>query len=310
MKQEIANQKDVNKRKKQTNIIKWVLIGILAFVVFIFTIVGINIHKSNVEYSKKPNDEYYWFNNTMYYCDDRYGYYDWWIYNDSLQDYSLYKTTDNYDRKHPEESFVDGMNNDNTIHSYAPKYIYVKLYPNGKYKDRFQKKYDIDRSRNYIDAGNHYPPYGNGYYAIDNDVYYYLDDYYSYYGDYASGWYMYDDGVWIYYADPYDQYALGDYLWYTPYDYYVGETINDYTSGYYDGYYGQNDWVVNENVSDFEDTNYYTEYENAYDAYEIEYEAEQAAREESSYWESYDSDSSWDSSDSWDSSSTDWGSDW
>ena len=306
LKAEISNQKKNINRKKQEKTLKILVLSFFAFVASIFIIAGISIHKSNVEYERKPHNDYYWYENTMYYCENSYNNsYDWWKYSDSKQDYYLYQTL-KYDKKHIEDSFPDGINNDNCIHDLLPRTIYYKLYPKGTQDEKFKRKYDIYRSHAYIDAGHHYPPYNNGYYVLDDDVYYYLDNDYTYYGNYNDGWYYYDNGVWIYYADPYDYATLGDYFWYTPYDYYVGETIDDYYTGAYDGYENNNEWVVDNSVSDFEDTSYYSDYEYAHE----EYEKEAAEREESSYWEDTDNDYDWDSSDSWDSSSTDWDSDW
>ena len=309
LKQEIANQKKVNNQKRTQ---KRLIIGfIVGFSLFALLGFGINaaIDKNDEERSRMPNDAYYWYQNTMYYCDGYYGP-DWWKYDETKGDYYLYQTIEYTGINEPEKYFPDGMTNDNSIHNYSPGRIYDQLYPKGKYRGGYYDKYYIYNSHNYIDAGHHYPPHGNGYYAIDDNIYYYLDDRYSYYVDYDDGWYIYDNGDWIYYSDPYVHDTLGDYLWYSPDDYYVGETIDDYYSGVYDGYDGHNEWVVDTSVSDFENTDYYSGYENAYTEYEIEREAEAAEREKSSFWDSFDSDSDWSSSDSWDSGSTDWGSDW
>lgn len=310
LKEEIANQKKNNQMKREKRIAIGAVVFSFVIVLFICGIALFSESKDNDKRARQPHNNYYWYQDSMYYCEGHAIYYDWWLYDHSIQDYYLYQTIEyDYD-KELEEYFPDGMTNENSIHSYYVIDIYDELYPTGRYCNRFDNKYYIFNSHNYIDAGHHYAPYGNGYYTVDDNIYYYLDDIYSRYSDYDSGWYIYDNGGWVYYSDPYVYETLGDSLWYSADDYYVGETIDDYYAGFYDNYYEQKEWAVNTDVNDFESTDYYAGYENAYEAREIELEAEREAREESSFWDNWDSDSNWDSSDSWDSSSTDWGSDW
>lgn len=125
---------------------------------------------------------------------------------------------------------------------------------------------DFKNSTYYIDSKN---PAQTGYYSYNGKNYYNMT------GDYASGWYYYDD----------------DYDWVSvneadvPYDLSHYQTSQDffYTST----------WDASTQVSDFEDTEIYEEYQ-----------------EELQSYESDSSDYDWDSSDSWDSDSSDWGSDW
>ena len=100
--------------------------------------------------------------------------------------------------------------------------------------------------------------FNNGYYHYNNQHYYSLDDTWYYYDDTASDWFPASS---------------------VPDD--LTENANDYyDSSYYD---------YNSNTTNFEDTDYYSDWEKSQS--------------------DNDSDSDWDSSD-WDSNDTDWDSDW
>jgi len=110
-----------------------------------------------------------------------------------------------------------------------------------------------------------------GYYRYGGNTYYNLK------GSADDGWYYYDSY----------------YNWIPINDVDVPADLKDSSSAE-DFYYTPN-WNSETQISDFEDTQYYEEYQ------------EQQRENESS---SDDSSFDWDSGDSWDSDSTDWGSDW
>ena len=302
LKDEIKNQKKNNKNKKTTSTKKIVRIFVGIFIaIFIgdLAISGVAIYKSHQrdkENALKPQHGYYYRTNDFYYCVSTYlDEFEWWKYSEGKNDYYLYATK-GWDKNNPQDSFVDSLNNED-INEYFVSYIYDQIDTKGMDIETFTDKYNINKSHTYIDAGHHYSPYKNSYYVKNGKQYYYLDNY-SYSGDYNyDGWYTYDNGYWTYYCDDDDMYLYDKELWYDYDSYYVGDTYNEYIEN-------------NEEIMQFEDTNYYNIYLMDKEETDRRREEDRKEREESSFWDSYDSDSSWDSSDSWDSDSTDWDSDW
>lgn len=100
-----------------------------------------------------------------------------------------------------------------------------------------------------------------GYYNYNGHQYYYLDD---------SNWYIYDND---------------SNSWKSTF---IDDELKDHADDYYESSSYDSSW----GTSDFEDTSYYSTWEE---------------EQSNSSW---DSSSSWDSGDSWDSGGGDWGSDW
>ena len=284
--------------------------GVIACAVALLITFGVELGLYLEKKVKPCAWEYYSYNGAIYYCDRYYtDTYRWWKYAEEAGDYEDCLLTEEWDRKHPERSFPDGMNNKNSLHEYSAYGLYLRLYPEGDEPEAFDEKYDIYNSHAYIDGGNHYTPFESGYYAVNDQLYYYLDDSYEYDGDYAPGWYVFENDDWVYFADGYFRDTLGDELWYDDDKYCIGESFSDYSSGELeDGLYG-NTWIVDDGAFPFEDTKYYDEYSAAERAYENRIR-EWNERESSDHWSDSDNDYDWDSGDSWDSGSTDWDSDW
>lgn len=116
-----------------------------------------------------------------------------------------------------------------------------------------------------------------GYYQYDDVIYYHMT-----YGM-DDNWYYYDDDEWIssdYVPDDLKHQIYAEDFWYTP------------------------DWSNETQITDFEDTQYYSDYQEELQSYKETYDDD----DDDSYYDSDDDyDYDWGSDDSWDS---DWGSDW
>jgi hypothetical protein len=161
-------------------------------------------------------------------------------------------------------------------------------------KDKTAKKYyvssewdstlgctDFHDSIQYQDLLNHFKV-DEGYYQYNNNVYYHLDD--------ASelGWYLFAEE-----ANDWHEVDFGD----------VPDELTHQTTA--DDFYYTPDWDTDTQITDFEDTEYFSEYEADRDS----------GSGSDSGWDNYDDDSDydWDSGDSWDSwdsGGSNWDSDW
>ncbi len=152
--------------------------------------------------------------------------------------------------------------------------------------------------KQYVDKYHYHP--SQGYYSSNGKVYYYLNDPYG--AEYGrgdrSGWYTYGNSGWEYYCDYDDHSSLDDDLWYYPDESRVGYSYNDFYT-----YAAGEAWAA----TDFSDTTWYQEAEDAEDAWYDDYRSSSSSSDSS--WSS-DSDYDWDSGSSWDSGGSDWGSDW
>ena len=101
-----------------------------------------------------------------------------------------------------------------------------------------------------------------------------------------TGYYTYGDRSYYYYGDWYEW--ENDSWQYAPYESWMD---SDYES-YYDSY----SYDSGADYEDFEDSPYYTPYDDSSD--------------DDDSWDDDSWDSGWDSNDSWDSGYDDWGSDW
>ena len=101
------------------------------------------------------------------------------------------------------------------------------------------------------------------------------------------GYYRFDDRPYYYYRN--DWYGYDDYYD----DWYLISDVDPYLEKNYDDYYVSEDYDADYGVSDFEDSDYWTGYDDSYYDSDDDYD--------------WDSGSDWDS---WDSGGTDWDSDW
>lgn len=304
LKEEILNQKNINlknkskiandnryrKKKKKSNVASLIVTTFIMFF-FIIQVSILGLIYGIMGDTTSSFDYYLTENQDIYYYD---GYnsksngYDWWKFDKSLNDWTLYST---YEDK---ETLPPGIKD-------GKKYDYVSDLADVVNID--YNLLNIYRSRAYIDAGNHLTP-STSYYYYDNNLYYFLNDSYSSYGDTDnSGWYIFNDDAWEYYCDEDDKEALGDDLWYSDGEYYVGRNIGDIYS--YDDSLSTS-W----NPTSFEDTTWYQSYEENLSAYKEYQDSHQSSYDDDDYDWSSDSDWDWDSGDSWDSGGTDWDSDW
>ena len=314
LKEEILHQKSSGKTKENKKIYKTkagrkrrsCLGFLIRFAIILAAAVVIPAGIVTNEISLPENYRYYFTQDNAYYCVDNSSY-EWWKYDESTGDYSLYEDISKQALQRPKKCYPDGISKWNTAHGTGLVRIYDELYPGGNELNQFYKKYNINHSKAFVDAGHHRSPSQSGYYVVGNKVYYYLH-YRNTSSNNDDGWYRFKNNEWSYYSWDLDHDALGDELWYDYDEYYVGESLSDYKSGEIYNYYGDETWIVNDDVFDFEDTEYYVK-EN-YD-YRPSYDSSDSYRDDSDYWSDNDNDYDWDSgSDSWDSGSTDWDSDW
>lgn len=309
LKDEIKNQKNNNsKRIKKQRKTVFAILGTFFGVFALITGIGVTstVKSERLRESLPQTYFYYIVGDDIYYCDSGEDY-EWWKYYESIGDYALL-TTLKLDRDNPEKSFPVGVSKDDT-NEILMSYL-CKEYKNGLLSyEEFSKKYDIDRSKNYLDYNNEHSFYDEGYYQKEDRTFYHLNNHYTGSYKYKNGWYEFIDNAWVYYCDDNDSNAIGEDIWYRSEDYYCGESLEDYKNSFNESQRGTVEETLR-NIQDFQETDYYNTYQDALDKYNIEKEAEEKERESSSFWSSSDSDYDWDSSDSWDSGSTDFDSDW
>ena len=216
----------------------------------------------------------------------------WWVFDEGTQQWK-------YHHDYPS----DGTNEIVGPNTVDVKQSYYSVHDFASEYNKNSSLIDITTNHEFIDAGHHYSP-STSYYGYDGKVYYYLDDTYSSYGSSDnSGWYVYNENGWEYYCSADDKALLGDDLYYNEDNYSLG---NDYI----DIYSYTDEYSYTWNPTNFEDTDWYSNYEsnidayddyvNSYDDYDYDYDYD--------YDDDYDWD--WDSGSDWDSGGSDWDSDW
>ena len=292
LKEEILNQKNRNltkapagraapptsyqkyRRKKSGSIFS----GIIGRLFIIMMIIGI---LSSI-FEEKPLQTGYYASGDPQQVYYRYSSDEWWQYDPSIEDWSLYTT---------------GMDANDLPEGISEKDHLSDTAFDSRYHGQIPA---CTASRNYIDL--HHPIARQGYYIIDHSLFYFLD---NTYGD-NSGWYAYDNGGWDYYCDEDDKEAIGEDLWYSSEDYYSSDEGSQLTEDA--AYYFSDNEAWN---SSFEDTPYYETYQSDLEEHQESIRYTESDRDDSG-WSSWDNDSSWDwdSGDSWDSGWSDWDSDW
>ena len=112
---------------------------------------------------------------------------DWWIYNKTSNEWTLYKSNVSFDY------YPDNMSEQNIVNN-----LHILAQEIGEEYENLL----ITRSRNYIDAGHHQTP-ATSYYYNNGKLYYFLHDaHYNLKNGNNTGWYVYDDSgnEWNYFS--------------------------------------------------------------------------------------------------------------
>ncbi|MBQ3465061.1 hypothetical protein IJH72_01150 [Candidatus Saccharibacteria bacterium] len=312
-------------------IVNVAVIAIMAVVLLLY--IGIEIKEIN----DIPKVDYYYLENEELYYN--YGKtsneeYEWWKYNDDIDDWEPYFYTA---RKYYPSPLSESSERSKTL-------------PFKGHEQYTYEKYNIKASHGYLDV-HHVKPSQN-YYYLHGNTYFFFDCRDNHRTTDSTGWYIYNSSneQWEFYAQYNDKNSIEDSLWYEPDIYSVpsnqkDDSIPDFeNSSYYQEYYMSNDskndqhnntiWYYNNNNWSDSDSNsgnssndnYWSNYANPNDSGSSSWSSGDNSYDwnnDSSSWDSYDSydwSSDWSSSSdydwssdysSWDSSSSyDWSSSW
>lgn len=287
--------------RKKSSIGATISVTLLFLVLTMFSIAGLFMGLSSDLFSdlfSDPHYHYYYMgsDNTMYFLDS----YDstteevsWWRFDEEQQTWNYYQSyaTSRFDVLVGPD-VVDVDTGCESVYDFATNH------------NKDYNVIDITKNHDFIDAGHRISP-SMSYYSYNDKLYYYLDDTHSSYGSSDnSGWYIYENDEWQYYCSNDDHSTLGDDLWYHQDQYWVGDD-------YIDIYSYTDEYSYTWNATDFEDTDWYSNYEANEDAYQdyLDSQDDYDYNSGSDYdYDDYDWDYDYDYD--WDSGGSDWDSDW